>query len=263
MSMFDMVILAGGTPTADSPLYPYTHGRPKAMIDINGRPMIEWIIEAGQQSQNIADVIVVGLDDQGVQRSLNTLRPVHFLPNQGGMVSNGMFALDWLAQHRPQTKVIVGCSSDIPHTKAHMIDDLIALCQPLDCVMYGIYSFPDQITARYPTAKRTYSKFQGGVQIATGDMFVLQTAFRDTNESLWQAITEARKKPWKVAQAVGFSTLFKYLTRRLSIQEAAEIAGRVLANDPQAIKVLPTPHVELTMDGDKPHQIDILRQTFR
>ena len=53
---------------------------------------------------------------------------------------------------------------------------------------------------------------------------------------------------------VGYRTLLKYLTRRLSLSEAAEIGGRLLNNNPQSVKLIHSPYVELVMDGDKPQK---------
>ena len=35
------LIIAGGTVRPEDALYPYTHGRPKALIDMGGRTMLE------------------------------------------------------------------------------------------------------------------------------------------------------------------------------------------------------------------------------
>ena len=42
----DCLVLAGGRPAPDHPLYAETRGAPKALIEVGGRPMIEWVLEA-------------------------------------------------------------------------------------------------------------------------------------------------------------------------------------------------------------------------
>ena len=260
MTKLDAIILAAGKPKPDTPLYHESKGEPKAMIDIHGRPMIEWVIEGLQNAASIEDILVVGLPE--AWQNLQTKRPVYHVPDQGSMAANGMFSLDWFRQNKPQTNVVVGCSADIPHIQGHMIDRFVQMCQPFDRLLYAVYATPEQIETRYPTAKRTYATFKNGQQIASGDVFLFQTALRETNHTLWEALTLARKKPWRVAQAVGLRPLLKYLTGRLSLAEAAETGGQILNGNRNSVKVMQTPFVEMVMDGDKPHQIELLRQTF-
>jgi NDP-sugar pyrophosphorylase family protein len=38
----DAVVTAGGIPKPDELLYPYTLGKPKALLEIAGKPMVQW-----------------------------------------------------------------------------------------------------------------------------------------------------------------------------------------------------------------------------
>ena len=58
----DAVITAGGIPSEKDPLYPYTQGKPKAMVDIAGKPMIQWILDALGNSKDVEHVVLIGLD---------------------------------------------------------------------------------------------------------------------------------------------------------------------------------------------------------
>jgi NDP-sugar pyrophosphorylase family protein len=42
----DAVVTAGGIPQPEELLYPYTQGKPKAMLDIGGKPMVQWVLDA-------------------------------------------------------------------------------------------------------------------------------------------------------------------------------------------------------------------------
>ena len=56
------LILAGGVVRPDDPLYPYTKGNPKALIDMGGRTMLERVVEALQASSYVEDILVVGVE---------------------------------------------------------------------------------------------------------------------------------------------------------------------------------------------------------
>ena len=42
----DAIVTAGGIPRPEDPLYTYSHGDSKALIDVAGKPMIQWVLDA-------------------------------------------------------------------------------------------------------------------------------------------------------------------------------------------------------------------------
>ena len=44
----DAIILAGGIPLPEDPLYSYSKGDAKALIDVAGKPMIQWVLDASE-----------------------------------------------------------------------------------------------------------------------------------------------------------------------------------------------------------------------
>ncbi|MFT7585001.1 MAG: GTP:adenosylcobinamide-phosphate guanylyltransferase [Cellvibrionaceae bacterium] len=256
----DAIVIAGGTPQPDDPLYAYSQGKPKALIDIAGRPMIVWVLDALNQAKTVDDLIVVGIDDpadqQTVQIAING--PITFLPNTGGLVSNGLAGLDFVYQKHNQHVPVIGCSSDIPHMRAHMVDDLVDRCRPFDQILYYAAVTPEIMSAAYPNAQRTFTNL-AGKKLAGADIFVSNTRLLDTNRELWRKVINARKNPLQMAWAIGLWPLFKLATGRMSVDDAAQLAGQRLEHD-RPIGVIYTRYAELAMDGDKPHQIEILRK---
>lgn len=252
------VVIAGGIPRPTDPLYSYSQGKPKALIDINGRPMLEWVVDGLYEAPSVEHVVVVGIDEAD-RPGLNFARPVTFLPNQGGMIPNVKAGLLWVRQNAPQETVALASSADIPHLRGPMVEELLNQCRPFDHMVYYTFATPAVIENRYPDSRRTYVKFKGGVQVAGADLFVVQIAVVDTNQQLWEAVTNARKNAWQIARLVGIGTLLKMVFRQLSLDEVPGIAGRMLG---APVKVILTNHAELAMDGDKPNQIELLRATM-
>jgi len=71
------LIIAGGQVRPEDALYPYTQGRPKALIDMGGRTMLERVVAALHGSRQVEDVLIVGLDLADVAK-LDFARPVTF-----------------------------------------------------------------------------------------------------------------------------------------------------------------------------------------
>ena len=256
----DAIVIAGGTPKPTDPLYVYSQGKPKAMIDIKGRPMIVWVLEALHKAKSIDGLIVVAIDNPADQAMIQAEvdKPIKFLLDAGGLVSNGLKGLDHVYKTHQKHVPVIGCSSDIPHIQPHMVDDLVDRCRPFDRILYYGAVTPEVMGQAYPDAKRTFANL-AGEQLAGADIFVSSTRLLETNEALWNKVINARKNPLAMAWAVGLWPLFKLATGRMTVDDAAALAGRLLEDD-RPIGVVYTPFAELAMDGDKPHQIDILRQ---
>ena len=52
----DALVVAGGIPKEGEPLYEYTQGKPKALLDVAGKPMIQWMLDALSGSEKIDTV---------------------------------------------------------------------------------------------------------------------------------------------------------------------------------------------------------------
>ena len=57
----DAIVIAGGIPQPEEPLYPYSHGDSKALIDVAGKPMVQWILEALNDAKSVDNVILIVL----------------------------------------------------------------------------------------------------------------------------------------------------------------------------------------------------------
>lgn len=88
---------------------------------------------------------------------------------------------------------------------------------------------------------------------------MVQPRIIHTNQELWHAAANARKQAWKLARLVGFTTLFKLLTHRLSLPDLEAIGQRLLGSP---VSIILARHAELGMDGDKPHQVELIRAEF-
>jgi NDP-sugar pyrophosphorylase family protein len=80
----DAIILAGGIPQPEDPLYSYTNGDAKALVDIAGKPMIQWVLDALSGAKHVDNVIIVGLSPKN---RLKSKKPLYYLSNQGRMLS--------------------------------------------------------------------------------------------------------------------------------------------------------------------------------
>ncbi len=253
----DCIIAAGGNPQPDDPLFVYTKGAPKALIDMNGRTMLERVVDALQMANHVDRIVIIGLGsdmDQTFQRPVD-----QHLPNQGSMVANIMAGINWLRQVDATPRPVLFCSADIPTITGGIVDAHVESCMPLDRAIYYTFVTRQILEQRFPHSNRTYVKLKG-TEIAGGDLAIAQMDLADSNPELWEALTNARKHAWKLARIVGIGTLLRYLFRQLSMGEIEAKAASILG---QPVQVVLSPFAELAMDADKPAQVELLREDLR
>ncbi len=247
------IVTAGGLPGPEDPLYPYTQGKPKALLDMGGRTMLERVMDALQNSKYVESIVLIGLeDDMGMQFK----RPIDkYLPDESSLVGNVLSGVNWLRQEYPDMKSVLFCSSDLPALTGANVDSYVESCEPFDKGIYYIFVTREEMEARFPGSKRTYTKLKG-VEIAGGDIAIAQVDIADENEELWRSLTNARKNAWKLARIVGFKVLLKLLFRRLTIADIEETASRIIGRPAKIVLNAPA---EMAMDVDKPEQLELLR----
>ena len=53
----DCIVLAGGIPRPGDPLHAETAGGTKALLDVAGRPLAQWVLDALAQAEGIGRVL--------------------------------------------------------------------------------------------------------------------------------------------------------------------------------------------------------------
>jgi hypothetical protein len=249
----DAVVTAGGIPLPEEPLYPATQGHPKAMVDIAGKPMIQWVLDALTQSTVIENVVIVGLTEKS---GVTCGKPLHYIPNQGKMLDNLRAGAEKVVAINRKARHVLLVSSDIPAITGEMVDWVVNESMRTDDDIYYNIITRDVMEARFPGSRRTYTRLKD-MDICGGDMNVGRLALLTTDDTgLWERITNARKSPLKQAGLIGFDTLFLLLLRKLTLEKA-------IANIMKRLKItgraIVCPYAEVGMDIDKPHQLEILR----
>ena len=248
----DALVTAGGVPKPEEPLYQYTRGQSKALVDVAGKPMIQWVLDALGGSAKIDRVVVVGVDESS---GITCSKPLALLPNSGSMISNIKEGTKKIEELNPNSKYVLVASSDIPAITPEMVDWTIdTALQTQDDLYYNVVTRP-VMEARFPGSNRTYTKLRG-MELAGGDMNVVANWTVTANEKLWERIEDARKSPLKQAALIGFDTLFLVLFRLVDLEAAAKQVSRRLGVKGRGLLC---PYAEVAMDVDKPHQLEILR----
>lgn len=248
----DAVVTAGGIPKLGEPLYAYTQGQPKALLDVAGKPMVQWVLDALGGASQVGRVIVIGLD---AGNGLTCAKPISYYPNQGGMLENLLCGMEQVISQDATASHVLLVSSDIPGIKAEVVDWVVTNAMRTDDELYYHIITRDVMEKRYPASKRTYVKLKDG-EICGGDMNIVATRTMNKNLDKWQQLIGARKSPLKQASILGFDTLLLLALRAITVNGTVKKVTRRMGMTGRAV---PCPYAEVGMDVDKPHQLELMR----
>ncbi|RMF50285.1 MAG: hypothetical protein D6755_01360, partial [Anaerolineae bacterium] len=248
----DAIVTAGGVPQPGEPLYEATQGQPKALVDVAGKPMIQWVLDALNDARHVDHIVLVGLD---AEAPITSEKPVTFMPSQGHMVDNILAGADRILQRDASTEYALIVSSDIPAITGEMVDWLAQ--QVLAAQVDACYTIIQKhvMEARFPGSRRSYTHLKD-MTVCGGDINAFRLSLAHSNTEFWDKVIESRKNVFKQAALVGYDTLLLLLLRQLSLDAAIR---RVCNRLNLTGKALVSPYAEMGMDVDKPFQLEILR----
>lgn len=248
----DALVTAGGIPLPEDPLYPYTDGGLKAMIDVAGKPMIQWVLDALSEAKSIERVVIVGLSPKS---GVICDKPLTFISNQGKMLDNIRAGIAKVQELDPDVRHVLIVSSDIPTITGKMVDWAVETAMETDHDIYYNLITSEVMEKRFPGSKRTYTHLKD-MDVCGGDMNVARASLVIEETGFWEKIINSRKNPLQQAALIGFDTLFLLLLRKLTLEDTVKRVTHRLGLTGRAIVC---PYAEIGMDVDKPHQLELIR----
>lgn len=246
-------ITAGGRPGPKHPLYPESRGGPKVMIDIAGKPMVQWVIDALDEAETVGRILIVGLEDG---TGLSSKKPLDFFPDQGNLFRNVAAGFRQTAALDPSVKHVLAVSGDLPAIRGEIADWLVRETVPEGLDICYTVARREIMEKKFPESRRTYIPLRGE-RLCAGSMHVLSTEQVISVPKVWERLAEARKNPVKMAAVIGPKVLFGLLFRRLTVEALMKIFCRRFRITG---RVIFAPYAEMSMDVDKPHHLEVMRR---
>lgn len=244
----DAVVLAGAPNSGQ--LQAASSAKWEATIPIHGKPMVNYVIEALQDSNCVARIVVVApLEIKGdLPADIDLVEAGKSLPE------NIFRAMDHLDR---KNKVLL-VTSDIPFVHGEAIDDFIARCAELSGDVYYPLISKEANEQHYPETERTYFSLKEGC--FTGGNLLLASPEAILN-SRWvmDEVFLQRKKPWKIIRLLGILFILKFVTKQLTLRELEQRASSLLGY--QGVFII-TPYPELGVDVDKPSDLELALETI-
>jgi GTP:adenosylcobinamide-phosphate guanylyltransferase len=248
----DAIVAAGGIPLPEDPLYPFTEGHSKAMLDIAGKPMIQWVLDALSASKKVDNIIIIGMSEKS---GITCSKPVYYLSSEGRMLANIVAGVNKALELDPKTERVLIVSSDIPALTTEMVDWLVDEIEkePAD-LYYGIIP-REAMEKRFPDSRRTWTHLKG-LDVCGADINAAHVRMATEHLDMWEALIGNRKSPLRQASTIGFGTLVLVALRQITLDD---LVKRVCERIGIQGKAIIWPWAEAGMDVDKPHQLEIMR----
>ena len=239
------VILAGGSCSAE---FTAAAGTPwRAAADINGWPMVRYVIQALKDASVISRIVLVapkGFPQQpGVDFQL-----------YGDQDLPGNIAIGLAECARSEYALLV--TADIPFVTPESIDSYVrqSLAAEADLCYAAIPQ--EACERRFPGMRRTYLHTPG--MVLTGGNVVLQriSAF-ERQASLVREAYEHRKNPLFLVRLIGLGNVVRFLRKQLTPADIESAASRMMGTQ---CRLMITGHAELGSDVDKPDDLALARK---
>lgn len=248
------IITAGGIPNPEDSLYAYTQGSYKVLLPIEGKPIIQWVLDALDESTVVDKIIIVGLPHG---TSLKSRRKIVYIESQNDLMKNVQAAAEKAVELDPACTDAFLVSGDIPGLTAEMVKwlaDKVKNGPPMD-IHYTVVA-RETMEREFPGSNRTYTKLKDG-EVAGGDISAFNPHMALDPNARWRKLIDYRKSPIKQAGVIGFDTLFLLLIRQLSLKDAEFRVSKRLGI---CAEVILSPYASMAMDIDKAHQYEIMQK---
>lgn len=230
------LILAGQREGVIDPLCAGAGVERKALLPLNGKPMIEYVLGALTQSQIYPPFAVSGFDAGDDSRMIQ-------MPSGAGPADSALLGLETLNSYP-----VLVTTCDHPLLTPEMIDSFIAQAQASGADLCVGLADKNVIAPAYPDVKRTYLKFADR-SVSGCNLFYVRTPAGLGAIEFWKTAQQHRKKPWKLARAFNLKLLLTYLSGRLTLGAAFVHASKTLGI---AAKPVMLDYAEAAIDVDKP-----------
>lgn len=240
----DAVILAGSVNRI--PLFPGNKPGFKALVPMQGKPMIDTVVEALRGCPSVRRICVVGAEQ--VRRHLGSSVDL-VVPAGRSLVTNA-----WRGLEAAETERILYCNPDQPLLRPAMIEDFLERALAVDADLVSSWVAMDRL-GPYRGGEHKYSHFGDG-RFAHGNLFLVRKNFPHAPEARrrMDALYRGRKHVLRFAWALGprlFSLfVFALLTRRLPrLHQTFEIASKAFDLE---IRAVLCSYPEIILDIDEP-----------
>ena len=240
--MINALVLAG-----NQPIKTWSNAMNKALLRINGKMMIDYVIDALKVSYGIGKIVVVGFGSELRDSIKNKVDA--FIESNGTIMQNVLEGIKFLGF----SDSILICTSDIPLITPEAISDFIKKAEALKVDLCYPIVEKKQNDRKFPEIERTYVKMKEGTYTG-GNIIFMNPSILEKGYELAEKIVENRKNPFKIAHILSFGFMVRLMLGILTIDKVEKKFSNLLGIKAKAVV---SDYPEIGNDVDKPSDVII------
>ncbi|GMQ88989.1 MAG: nucleotidyltransferase family protein [Gammaproteobacteria bacterium] len=243
---FTAIILAADR-NAHDPLLEATGARCKALVKIDGTPMLQRVVTALLSSERVGTILLSGparehlASSEFLENALNS-NQISWKAAGNSPSSSAWQVMQELAEETP----ILITTADHPLLTAGIVDHFLdgAVQSGADLAV-GIVTFP-AVQNKFPKAKKTVTRFRDG-DFCGCNLFAFLTPESRRVAAVWRRVEQQRKNPLRIISQLGWWSVLLYLLGWLTLDQAlAKLSNRLDVS----IRPVHLPFPEAAIDVD-------------
>ncbi|MDK2801701.1 MAG: hypothetical protein PWP27_2484 [Clostridiales bacterium] len=250
--MVNALILAGEENTNN-----YKHNKlgvpVKALINIHGKPMVQYVIDTLKKCKLIDKIGVIGPYDKLYHLLKDKVD--YIIDGKGLIIDNVIEGVAYLGTE----KYLLICTCDIPMLTVESVTDFIVKAQSTQADL--CYPIVDKTIndRKLPGIERTYTKIKEGT-FTGGNLFYVHPNVIDKCCEKARQLIAYRKNVFKMAKILGWKALILLFTKRLTIKQVESRFSQIFNVNARAII---SDYPELANDVDKPSDLALIKKQLR
>ena len=219
----------------------------KSLVPVGGIPMVLRVLNALDNARCISGCILSGppqsiIDQQDDLRTLISSRKIQWMQNQSSPSMSTVSVLESLA---PETPTLV-TTADHALLSSQIVDYFCSEAVKTGCDVAAGLALYEEVRATFPGTRRTATKFSDA-RYCSCNLFAFLTPRGRKIAELWRQVEHQRKKPWRIINLLGWTSVLRYLLGKLSLAQALQRVSRRLEINAAAV-ILPFPEAAVDVD---------------
>lgn len=246
------LVLAGARATGD-PLCEGEGVSSKAIIDIDGAPMLSHVVRALNGAGFEQPVWVLGGEKSDIHEASSgaDIRPLSSTGD--GPASSLANALE----SGVGTPLLV-TTADHPLLTSEIVEAFLDAAKRMDADICIGFARRDTIESVYPNTKRTYLPI-GAKDLSGCNLFYLSNEGARAVLNYWGTVEKHRKNPWKIARKMSVGFLLQLLMHRSDAERVFSLLSNRLG---ATIKPVILPFADAAIDVDNAGDLALVRDIF-
>jgi GTP:adenosylcobinamide-phosphate guanylyltransferase len=250
---FQALVLAGDRGTTD-PLLAQSEACCKAMIEIDGTPMVLRVLAALEAAESINGRMLSGPKPEQLAiepevRRLVETGEIDWCEPRATPSTSASHAMDRISHDTP----VLITTADHPLLSARIIDHFCRESAASNAdLTVGLAPF-SKVQQAFPEMKKTVLRFKGGHYCGC-NLFAFLTPHARGFANHWRQVESDRKNPLKMIRLLGWGAVIRYLLGLLTLDEALDSLSRKFDLRIRAV-ILPYAEAAVDVDSVRDHYI--------